>query len=235
MNRKRYFPANPFLFVLLRNALAVMLLLSLLVTSCATPGGSRHKGSGRGIYHIVERGQTLYRIAKTYGVELDLVIRVNSISNPHQIDTGQVLFIPGADRRLHVDPYWVYTGAAPALPVSGKITSRFGAPRSGYLHTGLDIAAPEGSPIHAALAGTVSFSGRQSRYGNIVIIEHSGGYTTIYAHNQQNLVRRGERVSRGQLIAKVGSSGNATGSHVHFEVRRNGAPVNPEPFLKAKN
>jgi len=115
-------------------------------------------------------------------------------------------------------------------PARGTITSRFGQ-RWGRLHTGVDIAAPPGSPIYAADGGTVIFSGWESGYGYLVKIDHHNGYVTYYGHASKLLVKKGDKVAKGQKIALVGSSGYATGPHLHFEVRKNGVPVNPLPYL----
>lgn len=109
---------------------------------------------------------------------------------------------------------------------SGRVSSYFG-PRGGGFHSGIDIASSSGTPIYAADGGVVTYSGYRGAYGRLVIIDHGNGYSTYYAHNTSNLVRSGQRVSQGQTIATMGVTGNATGSHLHFEIRRNGSPVNP--------
>lgn len=126
----------------------------------------------------------------------------------------------------------VYTGSVGGLPVNGRITSGFGYrmhPVLGYrrLHTGLDIAAPTGTPIHAAGGGEVVFAGRRGGYGNCVIIDHGRSKATLYGHMSSLGVRSGQVVSRGQTIGRVGSTGMSTGPHLHYEVRINGSPVNP--------
>jgi len=118
-------------------------------------------------------------------------------------------------------------------PARGTITSRFGQ-RWGRFHTGVDIAAPQGSPIYAADGGTVIFSGWESGYGYLVKIDHHNGYVTYYGHASKLLVKKGDKVAKGQKIALVGSTGRATGPHLHFEVRKNGVPIDPMPFLNRR-
>lgn len=120
-------------------------------------------------------------------------------------------------------------------PVAGHLTSRFGMrhhPIFGVtkMHTGIDLAAPTGAPIHAADGGTVIEAGYRRGYGNLVIIDHGGGIATLYAHCSALLVTLGQEVKRGDLIARVGSTGYSTGPHLHFEVRVNGEPVDPSHF-----
>lgn len=124
------------------------------------------------------------------------------------------------------------------LPVrAGYASSGFGTrsdPFSGYsaFHRGVDFNGPRGSDVLTVAEGVVYFSGRRSGYGNVVEVDHGNGYRTLYAHNQQNLVKEGERVKAGDVIAKMGSTGRATGSHVHFEVSLNGKVVNPSQYLR---
>ncbi|MDI3481077.1 MAG: hypothetical protein PWQ97_732 [Tepidanaerobacteraceae bacterium] len=115
-------------------------------------------------------------------------------------------------------------------PLVGTVTSPFGR-RGGEFHTGIDVAADRGTPIRASNAGTVTFAGRRGTYGNLVIIDHGGGYETWYAHANSILVSVGDRVEKGQQVATVGTTGRTTGSHVHFEVRLNGKPQNPLNYL----
>jgi len=114
-------------------------------------------------------------------------------------------------------------------PVSGTLTSGFG-PRWGRMHEGIDIAAPAGTPIHAAAAGRVIIAGYMGGYGNLTVIDHGGGITTAYAHQSAIWVSGGS-VAQGQSIGAVGTTGSSTGNHLHFEVRINGSPVNPLSYL----
>lgn len=114
-------------------------------------------------------------------------------------------------------------------PLSGEVTRPF---KPSADHRGIDICAPEGSPIVAARGGKVVYAGNKlSGFGNIVMIEHSSGMATIYAHNRRNLVRAGQEVRKGQIIAETGQTGNATTPHCHFEVRRNTEPIDPQLAL----
>ncbi|NCO36051.1 MAG: hypothetical protein AUJ92_04895 [Armatimonadetes bacterium CG2_30_59_28] len=117
-------------------------------------------------------------------------------------------------------------------PVSGRITSSFGYRfhpifKVRRIHTGVDLSARSGTPIRAAAGGRCIFAGWQRAYGKMVIIDHGGGLATVYAHCSSTSISSGSRVSQGQSIAHVGSTGASTGPHLHFEVRRNGRPVNP--------
>ena len=118
-------------------------------------------------------------------------------------------------------------------PVSGNITSRYGAVESirDHTHAGLDIAAPAGTPIKATAAGTISYSGWMSGYGYFIIIDHGNGVQTCYGHCSKLYVSYGEIVEAGDKIAAVGSTGNSTGNHLHFEIRVNGKKINPQKYL----
>ena len=124
-------------------------------------------------------------------------------------------------------------GISLAKPVSGIISSRFGV-RSrirSSAHTGLDIATSTGTPISAAASGTVTFAGRKGSYGNLLVITHSNGVQTYYGHCSKLYVSAGTTVSQGQTVAAVGSTGNSTGPHLHFEIRVNGVAYNPQNYL----
>jgi murein DD-endopeptidase MepM/ murein hydrolase activator NlpD len=114
-------------------------------------------------------------------------------------------------------------------PLHGPVSSEFG-PRWGGFHPGIDIALPTGTPIAAAKAGTVVFSGPNDGYGNFVVIDHGGGLATAYAHQSRIVVGEGDHVNQGQVIGFVGSTGFSTGPHLHFEVRVNGSPQNPRNY-----
>lgn len=121
-------------------------------------------------------------------------------------------------------------------PTKGKIISSFGAKGHGRFNDGINIAASEGSQISAAENGVVAYAGNELRgFGNLVLIKHSNGYVTAYAHASEVLVKRGDKVKRGQAIALVGSTGNITTPQLHFEVRKGKRPLNPVKYLPASN
>ena len=116
----------------------------------------------------------------------------------------------------------------------GVISSGFGA-RDGRVHAGIDIAAPLGTAIHAAAGGQVLYAGDGMHgYGNVILVQHGDGFLTVYAHNEENLVRAGDRVEKGQIIGRVGETGNASGPHLHFELRFADAPVSPLHYVETR-
>ena len=124
------------------------------------------------------------------------------------------------------------------MPVQGYISSYFGTrpdPFDGHMarHTGIDIAVPKGTPVHAVAAGMVTFTGVRRGYGKVVEIDHGNGYMTRYAHNSSLLAHPGQRVRVGQVISDAGSTGRSTGSHLHFEVWHGGRVVNPLTYVRS--
>jgi murein DD-endopeptidase MepM/ murein hydrolase activator NlpD len=112
------------------------------------------------------------------------------------------------------------------------IASEFGAPRGGGRHRGIDLSAPEGTAVRATAAGVIGFAGTSGRWGRMVVVDHEGGWQTRYAHLKRIKVDRGQTLTSGDVIGTVGKSGNATGFHLHYEVLKDGTPVDPRPFLR---
>lgn len=164
-------------------------------------------------------------------------------SAPGQVKTFIVKVVPKAkssylkiERIAPPNPNLKYSGGSLAMPVSGRISSYFGTrrhPKSGKnrFHAGIDISAKRGTPIKAAASGRISQAGWSRGYGMIVVVDHGGGLQTVYAHCSKILVKKGDSVGTGETIAKVGNTGITTGTHLHFEVRRNGSVRNPIKFL----
>ncbi|MEX0657636.1 MAG: M23 family metallopeptidase, partial [Egibacteraceae bacterium] len=122
-------------------------------------------------------------------------------------------------------------------PSDGRFSSGYGMRRhpiygTGRMHTGVDFGSPSGAPIYAATGGTVISAGWRGGYGLAVVVDHGNGVATLYAHSSQVLVSPGQRVGRGQVIARIGSTGQSTGPHLHFEVRVHGQHRDPMPYLR---
>jgi murein DD-endopeptidase MepM/ murein hydrolase activator NlpD len=208
-----------------------------------------------GVVHVVKKGETVYRIARAYGVAPADLLEENGIVDPRQVSVGAELFVPGASRVVDLEETGgvaaragerpAAAGPAPPLenghpasagkarldwPLKGVLYGRFGV-RSGRRHDGIDLSAPEGTTIGAAAPGAVIYAGEQAGYGAIVILRHEGGLVTLYAHCSALLVEEGAAVKAGQPIARVGQTGRTTGPHLHFEVREGTRPRNPLLFL----
>jgi len=209
-------------------------------------------GNKAGVWHTVEPGQTLWRICKAYGVDMEQVVRENDLDDPTQISVGEKIFIPGVSALKKVEPApQLATTDKPDQPdrfppeagagsgklfwpvAGGTIFSKFGM-RNGQFHEGMDISAPEGAAVYAAEDGKVVYSDSRIRgYGNMIVIKHSGNLSTVYAHNKINLAQEGDFVQRGRKIAEVGRTGTATGNHLHFEVRSGKTAVDPLKYLES--
>ena len=197
-----------------------------------------------GIFYTVKKGDTLDEVTKKHGTLAGSVMKANGLDS-ESLKAGAEIFLPGAKPVTTVyallgDPSFKGTqklSKAFEWPLAGGITSGYGWRRHPFtkrrdFHTGIDIKGPSGRTIRAARAGRVAYSGWMGGYGRVVVIDHGKGYTTLYAHCSSLLVSQGQRVSTGQPVGKVGSSGQATGPHLHFEVRLNNKPVNPLQVLK---
>ncbi|MGH0028543.1 MAG: M23 family metallopeptidase [Myxococcota bacterium] len=193
---------------------------------------------------MLKPGETVYRLSRYYDVSPAAIVRANGIRDVSAVPVGARLVIPGARRKPPADSIALASIApvptAPGAirqtdldlvwPLRGRLSSRFGW-RRGRPHEGIDIAARAGTPIRAAEAGRVIHSGWLGGYGRVVIVKHAGRYSTVYAHNRKNKVKKGAFVEKGQVLAEVGSTGNASGPHLHFEVRRDRKPLDPMGFL----
>jgi murein DD-endopeptidase MepM/ murein hydrolase activator NlpD len=199
-----------------------------------------------GIVHIVQPGQTLWRIARAYDVTLDTLAAANGIEDPSRVDVGTPIFVPGARATILVAPYPAPPPAARSVPAlrkepsadflwpvaGGEFMRPFGEPRRHHAHAGVDIRGASGHDILASRDGVVVFCGRtKTGYGTMVVLDHGDGVQTLYAHAQKTLVKQGDAVQRGQPIALLGRTGNATTEHCHFELRLANRAVDPMPYL----
>lgn len=202
-----------------------------------------------GIAHPVEHNDTLTELSRRYDVGLQEIIDVNHIDNPQMITEKQKIIIPNAtelkprpkpkpvrqaiaDARSGREAPVVHgkTGRRLSWPTNGVVTSNFGW-RWFRMHDGIDIAAPMGTSIKAAKEGRVVYSGWMGGYGYAIDIDHGNGIVTRYGHCSSLKARVGQRVSRGEVIAAMGSTGHSTGPHLHFEVHINGQAVDPRGYF----
>jgi len=234
--------------VFVAGVLGVTVVASAVSSVPADPAADR--------IHTVVRGETLFGLARRYSVSVGALVTANHLASDRvTLRVGQRLVIPAANsampgalargqRPRSSDPGpRVRSPRAPLdfvlsvpdfaddlgaflWPADGTVSSAFGRRRSGW-HRGIDIRAAHGEPIHAAAAGVVVVAGVEPRYGRVLKIEHEYGFTTVYAHNDENLVSVGDWVTSGQRIGSVGRTGRATNYHVHFEIRRDGRVYNP--------
>ena len=191
-----------------------------------------------GTHHHVRPGETLAAIGRLYGVEWQTLAKANQLVDPHRLEVGQTIWIPSPPRQAYarlpppVIPSRFVPNRLLQWPVQGLLSSSFGQ-RGRRLHAGIDISGERGAPIVAADAGIVLFSGRgPNGYGNTVMLRHNHGLVTLYAHNERNVVRQGDRVQRGQVIAFIGDTGRASGTHLHFEVHQDGWLMDPRRWLQ---
>ena len=181
--------------------------------------------------HTVHNGENLSYIAANYGVTVPAIVQLNQLTDINQLRIGQVLNIPPAPTGTIASRSSV-SSAGYMWPLIGTISSYFGDRYQRVSpHTGIDVAAPSGTNLKAARAGRVEAAGWMGGYGYAVIIDHGEGYKTLYAHASKLLVKAGDRVIQEQVIARVGSTGNSTGPHLHFEVRVNSKFMDPLKYL----
>ena len=234
-----------------------------------------------GRYHIVQRGETVYSISRRYDVDMASLTQLNRIPPPYEIQVGEKLQIPGrgaqtqmasnvptpqarpsatpqSDRETRTAMTLPlkrpartavatsYTPRAPKKPipappaatgrfiwpVQGKVISSYGPKANGLHNDGINIAVPEGTPVHAAQSGVVAYAGNELKgYGNLLLIRHSNGWVTAYAHNSKLLVKRGDKVVRGQEISLAGKTGSVVTPQVHFEIRKGAKALNPTGLI----
>lgn len=204
-----------------------------------------------GVLHKVAKGDSIGSISQKYKVDSQEILDFNRLTDPSSISVDQLLTIPGAEvpdvvpdvpaAQPQPPKRGIFAGPAnvpsPAPPISGgKLnwpTARRGINQYfRYRHTGIDAECRMGDPLYAAREGTVSaVIYQRTSYGYHVIIDHGAGFQTLYGHASKIFVKPGQRVTKGQTIAMCGSTGYSTGTHVHFETRINGRPVNPLTYL----
>lgn len=240
-----------------RNQISVDSILAanhLTASSRIRPGDRLKILPVTGVMHLVRRGDTIGKIAKIYGVKEEEIVAFNKLARSGKnLIVGRELVIPHGRARIPTEASIIRTPKplpqSPAIPRELVAASPEAPASSGYLwpagvrritqyfglrHTGVDIAGPIGTPLYASQGGIVvrSQCGWNSGYGCHMIIDHGDGVETLYGHASALLVQVGETVAQGQTIAIMGSTGHATGPHIHFEIRVNGRRVNPLRYIR---
>lgn len=206
-------------------------------------------------YHIVQRGESLYSIARAHNVDVATLSRVNNLQTPYSLAIGQKLVLPASaiaaattasrpatqsvstaqkyqQNAVPTTPPAAKRNSKFMWPVQGTVISGFGNLGKGRKNDGINIKAALGTEVKAADGGTVAYAGNELKgFGNLILIKHSDGWITAYAHNDKLFVRKGQKVVRGEKIATVGKTGGVTTPQLHFEVRTGKKAVNPRPYL----
>jgi len=227
--------------VWLRIGLVLCLSLLVVLAGCSSTGSGKVEPG----YYRVQAGDTLNKIARQHNTSVSSLMRLNNLSNPDRITKGQLLRVstsasapssttsssgtsgtrtPAASSSKSAA---VVRGLTLVWPAEGTLTQRY----NGSSSKGLTIVNKAGTPVKAATAGSVVYAGNRLRgYGNLVIVQHSGDFLSIYAHNSKLLVKEGQKVSQGQQIAEMGST-DRSGPGLYFELRHRGQPVDPSSAL----
>ncbi len=204
------------------------------------------------IYHKVGTGETLYSISRLYEMKIDQLVEMNDLKEPYSVKVGELIKIsknPSTPIQTaqKVEPVkTVPVVEKPGFvertldklnhfswPIRGQVTSKFGPKSGGLYNDGINIKAKEGAEVKASEDGTVAYVGNELKgYGNLVIVKHSGGWITAYAHLKNWTVKRGEKVAKGGKIGLVGSTGNVDSPQLYFGLRKGRDAVNPEAYLK---
>lgn len=203
-------------------------------------------------YHEVKSGETLYAISRLHQMKIDQLIEMNNLKKPYAVKVGDKIrisnSIPTPTNQNSEDIQTEEKKEGPTFvpldkianksnrfswPLRGQIISKFGPKSGGLYNDGINIKANQGSEVKAAEDGAVAYVGNELKgYGNLIIIKHSGGWITAYAHLDKTLVKRGGKINKGQRIATVGSTGNVTSPQLYFGLRKGRDAVNPQNYLQ---
>ena len=184
-----------------------------------------------GVYHRVEKGQTLWQISRIYNVDLESIVDINHISASSHIENGQLIFIPSEEKPA---PVKRYPSAETTFiwPIEGRVIATFGQNFRNMINKGINVRPINSMDVVASLSGRVAFCSENfGPFGKTIIIEHSNGFSTVYARNAQIMVKAGDSVQKGMVIAKAGSSGRDKDVYLHYEIRKGVIPQNPYYYL----
>jgi murein DD-endopeptidase MepM/ murein hydrolase activator NlpD len=219
--------------------ISILICTVSLITGCSTtpkkeplppPVPAPVVEKPKGVYHKVAKQESLWRIAKTYGVSLDEIVKANNIPNAAVIEENQLVFVPGATEMLKI--VLDKTDGKPdefAWPLKGRVISYFNDAKGQSFNHGIDIAAAQGEEILAVREGNVVFADYLGGYGYTVIMDHLDGFYSVYARQSDVLVKSGQTVSKGTPLGRLAKSGQA--AFLHFEIRKMQEPNNPLYYL----
>lgn len=204
--------------------------------------------------HVVRRGENLYRIGLMYDIPFQQLAAHNGLRAPYELEVGQEIRLPQGATVINLASRDTSAAASTARntpvrettpppaqtgalrfdwPVRGAVLSNFGTKPDGGRNDGINIEARTGDSVRAAAPGQVVYAGSElAGYGQLILVRHTGGFVTAYAHNSRLLVREGDQVSQGQVIAEAGATGSVDRPQVHFEIRNGVNPVDPMSYLR---
>jgi len=211
-------------------AIFIMGFWTLGLMGCATAPyapGPRPQTGIPGIYHRVQRGQTLWRISKMYNIDLDEIIKTNRISDVTNIEIGQLILIPHRQKQQ----YAPYSPAEDFIwPLKGRVIGGFGSTYNNTLNKGINIQPYSSSTVVASRSGRAVFCADNFRgYGKTIVIDHGDGFSTVYARNSEVFIRPGDNIQKGTVIARLNSSDK--NNYLHFEIRKGNLAQNPYFYL----
>lgn len=228
---------SPALISSLGRGYAAVVVLVFVMAGCSTvpkqgtvPVSPPVVEKPQGVYHKVAKQESLWRIARTYDVSLDDIVRANNIPNAAVIEENQLVFIPGAKEMLKV--VIEKPGGKPdefAWPLKGRVISFFNDHKGQGVNRGIDITAAQGERIQAARDGKVVLAGYLNGYGDTVIVDHLDGFYSVYAHQEGLEVKPGQNVVKGSSLGRLANMGRSP--HLHFQIRKMDEPKNPLHYL----
>jgi murein DD-endopeptidase MepM/ murein hydrolase activator NlpD len=200
-------------------------------TTSYSPTAIKTENNTPGIYHRIQRGETLWRISKKYNVDLEEISRINHISDATSIDVGRVLFIPQPTNQMPLSET-PYSSDEFIWPITGRVIASFGEIINNLKNKGINIQPSGNSDIVATRSGRVVFYVDNFKgFGKTVIIDHNDGFLSVYARNSQVFIKVGDMIKKGDLIAKAGSAGRDKNIYLHFEIRKGSIAQNPIFYL----
>jgi murein DD-endopeptidase MepM/ murein hydrolase activator NlpD len=223
----RFDSAHPLLCLLLPFAFLLFTFYGCATIPQVTP--SKTQGLP-GIYHRVEKSQTLWSISKAYNIDLDELVKINHISDAASIEIGQLIFIPRIQSPRPLSSK--YLSDVFTWPAKGRVISTFGQVFNNMLNKGINIQTLKSQDVVAAREGRVTFySPEFSGFGKTIIIDHGDGFSTVYARNSEVFIKAGDMVEKGALISRTGSTQSDKNIYLHFEIRKGHLPQNPYFYL----